>query len=113
MMLGLSGDHRFQFVLAVACAQSAEADKTLLPCALDGSVFSALDLIALFLQLLEKIFVVFGLLSKNLVDDSAQPVSVALFWWIQCALLPFPVGLYLNNRKLMLQTNQIAQPLNS
>ena len=108
MVLGFTSDNSFQFVLTVACAQSVKPDKTLLPCALNGSVFSALDLVTLFLQLLEKIFVVFGVLSKDSVDDSAQPVAVALFWRIECALLPLPVRLYLNDRKLVLQANQVA-----
>ena len=70
-MFDFSGNHSFQFVLAVPCAQSAEPDKSLLPCALDGGVFSAFDIIALLLQLLQKILVVLGLLSQNAVNYTA------------------------------------------
>lgn len=53
-----------------------------------------------------------GLFCKDAVDDATQPITIAFFGWIEGTFLPFPVGLYFNNRELMLQTNQVAQPLN-
>ena len=70
-MLRFSGKDSFQFFLAVPCSQSAEPDESLLPCALDGGVLSAFDFIALLLQLLQKVLVVLGLFSQNVVDHAA------------------------------------------
>ena len=111
MVFCFSCNHCFQFVLAIACAQRFESDEPFLSCALDGSVFSALDLITLLFQFLQKIFVILGLFCKDAVDDATQPITIAFFGWIEGTFLPFPVGLYFNNRELMLQTNQVAQPL--
>ena len=61
----------FQFFLAVPYPQSAEPDESFLPCALDGGIFSAFDFIALLLQLLQKLLVVLGLFSQNVVDHTA------------------------------------------
>lgn len=107
-----SRNHSLQFILTVPSPQRFEADEPLLPCALDGSVFSTLDLITLLFQFLQKIFVILGLFCKDAVDDATQPITIAFFGWIEGTFLPFPVGLYFNNRELMLQTNQVAQPLN-
>lgn len=107
-----SRNHRLQFILTVPSPQRFEADEPLLPCALDGSVFSTLDLITLLFQFLQKIFVILGLFCKDAVDDATQPITIAFFGWIEGTFLPFPVGLYFNNRELMLQRNQVAQPLN-
>ncbi len=111
-VFGFSRNHRLQFILTVPSPQRFEADEPLLPCALDGSVFSTLDLITLLFQFLQKIFVILGLFCKDAVDDATQPITIAFFGWIEGTFLPFPVGLYFNNRELMLQTNQVAQPLN-
>lgn len=67
-----------------------------------------LDLVTLHFQPLQKIFVVLGPLRKDAVDDMAQSVPVALFGWIERALLALPVGLDFDDRKLMLQANQVA-----
>ena len=112
MMLCPTSQHRLDFFLTVPSTQCLETDKALLPCALDGSVFSTLDLITLLFQFLQKIFVILGLFCKDAVDDATQPITIAFFGWIEGTFLPFPVGLYFNNRELMLQTNQVAQPLN-
>ena len=45
--------------------------ESLLPCAFDGGVFPSLDLVSLLLQLLQKIFVVFGFFRQNVVDHAA------------------------------------------
>ena len=60
MVFGFPRDNSFQFFFTISCAQSAEPDESLLPCAFDGGVFPRLDLITLLLQSLQKIFVVFG-----------------------------------------------------
>ena len=69
-MLRFSCKDSFQFFLAVPYPQSAEPDKSFLPCALDGGVLSAFDLIALLLQLLQKLLVVLGFFSQNVVDHA-------------------------------------------
>ena len=69
-MFRFSGKDSFQFFLAVPCPQSAEPDESFLPCALDGGVLSAFDLIALLFQLLQKILVILGLFSQNAVDHT-------------------------------------------
>ena len=91
----------FQFFLAVSCPQSAKPDESFLPCALDGGVLSAFDFIALLLQLLQKVLVVIGLFSQNVIDHAAEPVTVALLGRVERALLPLPVRLYLNDGELM------------
>ena len=96
-VFGFSGNDCFDFILAVPGTQCLEPDKAFLPCAFNGSVFAAFDFIALLFQLLQKIFVVGGLLLQNLVDYTAQPVAVALLWWVSDALLPFPVRLLFND----------------
>jgi len=105
MMLCLTSQHRLDFFLAVPSTQCLETDKAFLPCTLNGSVFSTLDFIALLFQILQKIFVVGGLLLQNFVDDTAQSVAVAFPWQIGDTLLPFPIRLLFNYGKLMLQTN--------
>ena len=45
MVFGFSRHHRLQFILAVPSPQCFEAYEPFLPCALDGGVFSTLDLI--------------------------------------------------------------------
>ena len=111
MMLCLTSQHRLDFFLAVPSTQRLEPDEAFLSCAFDRSVFAALDLIALLFQLLQKFFVVGGFLLQNFIYDTAQPVAVTFLWRVSDTLLPFPVGLFLNDRQLMLQTNQVAQPL--
>ena len=96
-VFGFSGNDCFDFILAVPGTQCLEPDKAFLPCAFNGSVFAAFDFIALLFQLLQKIFVVGGLLLQNLVDYTAQPVAVALLWLVSDALLPFPVRLLFND----------------
>ena len=70
-MLRFSCKDSFQFFLAVPYPQSAEPDKSFLPCALDRGVLSAFDLIALLLQLLQKALLVLGLFSENVVNHAA------------------------------------------
>ena len=70
MVFGFPRDNSFQFFFTISCAQSAEPDESLLPCAFDGGVFSTLDLIILLLQSLQKIFVVFGLFRQNSVNHA-------------------------------------------
>lgn len=101
-MLRFSCKDSLQFFLAVPCSQSAEPDESFLPCALDGGVLSAFDLIALLLQLLQKLLVVLRLFSQNVVDYAAEPVTIALFWQVKRALLPLTIRLYLNDGELML-----------
>ena len=101
-MLRFSCKDSFQFFLAVPYPQSAEPDKSFLPCTLDGGVLSAFDLIALLLQLLQKVLVVLELFSQNPTDHAAEPVTIAFFGRIERALLPLPVRLYLNDGELML-----------
>ena len=96
-VFGFSSNDCFDFILAVPGTQCLEPDKAFLPCAFNGSVFAAFDFIALLFQLLQKIFVVGGLLLQNLVDYTAQPVAVAFLWWVSDALLPFPVRLLFND----------------
>ena len=67
----IARDNRFQFFFTISCAQSAEPDESFLPCAFDGGVFPSLDLVSLLLQLLQKIFVVFGFFRQNVVDHAA------------------------------------------
>ena len=67
----LSLQHRLDFVLAVAGAQSAETDKPFLPLALHRRVLATLHLVALLLQFLQKRFVISRLFCKDGVDDSA------------------------------------------
>ena len=71
MMLCPTSQHRLDFFLTVPSTQCLETDKALLPCALDGGIFSAFDFIALLLQLLQKLLVVLGLFSQNVVDHTA------------------------------------------
>ena len=111
LVLRLSLQHCLDLVLAIAGAQCAETDKALLPCALHRCVLTTLHLIALLLQLLQKNFKVLRLLCKDGVDDSAQAVTVTFFRWVDDALLPFPIGLFLNDGQLVFQADQIAQPL--
>jgi len=68
-VFGFSRNHRLQFILTVPSPQRFEADEPLLPCALDGSVFSTLDLITLLFQFLQKIFVILGLFCKDAVGS--------------------------------------------
>ena len=110
-MFRLALKHRLNLILTIVGAQSAETDKPFLPLALHRRVFATLHLIALLHQLLQKDFKILRLFCKDGVDDSAQAVAVALFRWVDDALLPFPIGLVLDGGELMLQTNQIAQPL--
>ena len=111
MVFSFSRNHHLQFILAVPSPQCFEAYEPFLPCALDGGVFSTLDLITLLFQFLQKIFVILGLFCKDAVDDSTQAVTVALLGRIKNTLLSLPVGLLFNNRQLVFQTNQITQPL--
>ena len=111
VVLHFASQHSFDFVLAVPDTQSFESDKAFLPCTFDRGVLAALNLIALLFQLLQKIFVVGGFLLQNFVDDAAQPVAVAFPRRVSNALLPFPVRLLFDYGELMLQTNQVAQPL--
>lgn len=110
-MFNLSLQHRLDFILAIAGAQCAEPDKAFLPLAFHRRVLATLHLIALLLQLLQKRFVVLRLLRKDGVNNSAQTVTVAFFGRVDDALLPFPVRLVLDGGQLVLQTNQVAQPL--
>ena len=101
-MFCLALQHRLDFLLTVPGAQSAEPDKAFLSLALHRRVLATLDLIALLLQLLQKRFVILRLFCKDGVDDSAQAVTVAFFWWVDDALLPLPVGLLFNDGQLVL-----------
>ena len=75
-------------------------------------MLSSFDLIALLFQLLKKGFKVCGLLvQQDVVDYGAQLIPITFSGWIKGALLPLSVRLDFNNRQLMFQTNQIAQPL--
>ena len=65
-MLRFSCKDSFQFVFAVPCAERPKTKDSFLSLSLDRSVFAALDLIALLLQFLQKIFVAFGLFSQNI-----------------------------------------------
>lgn len=104
-------NNELHLVLAIAGAQSAETDKTLLPLALHRRVLATLHLVALLLQPLQKNFKVLRLLCKDGVDDSAQTVTVAFFGRVDDALLSFPIRLVLDGGELVLQADQIAQPL--
>ncbi len=112
-MFGFSGNDRLQFIFAVSCAQCPKTDKAFLPCAFDRSVLSSFDFIALLFQLLQKTLEILGLFGQGCCRLRAQTVTIAFFGWIKCALLPLPVRLDLNDRQLMFQANQIAQPLHS
>ena len=75
-------------------------------------MLSSFDFIALLFQLLKKGFKICRFfVQKDAVDYRTQLVTIAFFGWIKGALLPLPVRLDFNNRQLMFQTNQIAQPL--
>ena len=50
-------------------------------------------------------------MEKEKSYDAAQPVAVAFPRRVSNALLPFPVRLLFDYGELMLQTNQVAQPL--
>ena len=101
-MFRLALQHRLDFLLTVPGAQSAEPNKTFLPCTLDGGVLATLHLIALLLQFLQKRFVILRLFCKDGVDDSAQAGTIAFFRRIENALLPLPVGLLFNDGQLVL-----------
>ena len=77
-MLRFSGKDSFQLFLAVSCPQSAEPDKSFLPCALDRGVLSAFDFVTLLLQSLQKTLVVLGLFSQNVIDYAAEPGAQVL-----------------------------------
>lgn len=93
-------------LVTVGEAWGADTERAKRYSAPDGSELS------MVFQFLQKIFVILGLFCKDAVDDTTQPITIAFFGWIEGTFLPFPVGLYFNNRELMLQTNQVAQPLN-
>ena len=77
-------------------------------------MLSSFDFIALLFQLLKKGFKVYRFfVQQDVVDYGTQLIPIAFFGWIKGALLPLPVRLDFNNRQLMFQTNQIAQPLHS
>ena len=94
--------HCLDLVLTVPGAQSSEPNKAFLPLALHRRVLATLHLISLLLQLLQKNFKVLRLFRKDGVDDSAQAVTVALLGRIENTLLPFPIGLLLNDGQLVL-----------
>ena len=72
-------------------------------------MLAALNLISLLFQRIQKRSKIFGLVvQQNVVDHCTELVAVALFGWVEDALLPLPVRLFLDNRKLMLQTNQVT-----
>ena len=73
--------------------------------------FSALDLISLLFQFFQKFFVTARLVRKDAVNHTAQLIAVAFFWRVKYTLLPFPIGLLLNDGQLVFQANQVAQPL--
>ena len=110
-MFCLALQHRLDLVLAIACAQCAEPDKAFLPLALHRRVLAMLHLISLLLQLLQKNFKVLRLFCKDGVNNSTQAVTVAFFGWVDDALLSFPIRLVLDGGELVLQADQIAQPL--
>ena len=107
-----SGDDCLDFIFAVPCAQCAKTDKAFLPCTFDRSVLSSFDFIALLFQLLKKGFKICRLLVQQYaIDYGTQLIPITFSGWIKGALLPLPVRLDFNDRKLMFQTNQVAQPL--
>lgn len=107
-----SGNDRLDFIFAVSYAQCAKTDEAFPPCAFDRSMLSSFNFIALLFQLLKKGFKICRFfVQKDAVDYRTQLVTIAFFGWIKGALLPLPVRLDFNNRQLMFQTNQIAQPL--
>ena len=114
LVFRLALQHCLDFIFAVSCAQCPKPDKAFLSGTFDRSVLSSFDLIALLFQLFKKDFKVHRLLvQQDAVNYRTQLVTIAFFGWIKGALLSLPVGLLFNDRQLVFQTNQIAQPLHS
>ena len=77
-------------------------------------MLATLHLIALLFQRIQKCSKILELIvQQNVVDHSAELVTVAFFGRVERALLPLPVRLYLNDGQLVFQANQVAQPLHS
>ena len=114
LVFRLALQHCLDFIFAVSCAQSAKTDEAFLPCAFDRGVLSSFDFIALLFQLLKKDFKVHRfLVQQDVVNYGTQLISITFSGWIKGALLSLSVRLDFNDRQLMFQTNQIAQPLHS
>lgn len=111
-VFGFSGNDRLDFIFTVSRAQCPKTDKAFLPCSFDRSVLSPFDFVALLFQLLKKALEICGpLVQQDVVDYGTQLITITFSGWIKGALLPLSVRLDFNNRQLMFQTNQIAQPL--
>lgn len=113
-VFGFSGNDRLDLIFAVSCAQCPKTDKAFLPCAFDRSMLSSFDFVALLFQLLkEALETCRFLVQQDVVNYGTQLISITFSGWIKSALLSLSVRLDFNDRQLMFQTNQIAQPLYS
>ena len=111
-VFGISCNDRLDFIFTVSCSQCPKTDKALLPCSFDRSVLSPFDFVAPLFQLLKKALETCRFLAQqDVVDYGTQLITIAFSGRIKSALLPFSVRLDFNNRQLMFQTDQIAQPL--
>lgn len=112
-MLFLASNDGANIFFGIPFTQGIETDKPLLVFSFDRSILAPLDFIAHFFQLTQKGLKVCGRFFQDGVNILANLIPVGGALLIECSLFSLRIGHLFNDGQTMLQTDQVAQSLNS